>query len=65
MATFWVTFGNIWATLCLDIWSHWLQAEFLTGRASRRCPDVVPAGSPASRYHSEPRAREIIMNAEI
>ena len=24
VATFWPTFGKIWATLCSDIWSHWL-----------------------------------------
>ena len=30
MATFWATFGNLWATLCSDIWSHWLNTSVLS-----------------------------------
>ena len=27
MATFWATFGNIWATFYSNIWSHWLRQK--------------------------------------
>ena len=26
-ATFWATFGNIWATFYSNIWSHWLRQK--------------------------------------
>ena len=29
VATFWVTFGNIWATFYSNIWSHWLQCKIM------------------------------------
>ena len=27
VASFWATFGNIWATFYLNIWSHWRQTD--------------------------------------